>query len=159
MLDDVMNIPTTLVCVCGGCVHVCLWDSWCAIHMWVTCVCVCVCDCAAANRLSGRDSSHGFAREAGMRRVPSDNQVQGSDEPVREQDYPSASKSHVSVCVCACVRVCVHVADICMYTTSYVLCCYNYFHSIHCHCAEVSPLRGFRVLPCPSAAQSPVQRT
>ncbi|KAL5468804.1 hypothetical protein EMCRGX_G029925 [Ephydatia muelleri] len=50
----------------------------------------------SANRLSGRDSSHGFAREAGMRRVPSDNQVQGSDEPVREQDYPSASKSHKS---------------------------------------------------------------
>ena len=40
MLDDVMNIPTTLVCVCGGCVHVCLWDSWCAIHMWVMCVIV-----------------------------------------------------------------------------------------------------------------------
>ena len=60
---------------------------------------------AAANKLSGRDSSHGFAKDGGMRRVPSDNQVQGSDEPVREQDYPSASKSHVSHVRCGYVLV------------------------------------------------------
>lgn len=50
----------------------------------------------SANRLSGRDSSHGFTKDAAIRCVQSDNQAQGSDEPVREQDYPSASKSHRS---------------------------------------------------------------
>ena len=107
------------------CVYVCLWvisNSWASYFTYL-------CDvCAAANRLSGRDSSHGFAKETGIRRVPSDNQVQGSDEPVREQDYPSvreqdypcANKSHVSyqqrhmfcvcmlsVCVCVCCVLCV----------------------------------------------------
>ena len=107
------------------------------LFMWCVCVCVCVwCGaCAAANKLSGRESSHGFAKEGGMRRVPSDNQVLGSDEPVREQDYPSARKSHVSACVCVCVCVCVHVCIcvcICVCVHAYT-CMLHKSHAAHTH--------------------------
>ena len=85
-LDDVIFCLLQCISVCGVCVV-----------------------CAAANKLSGRDSSHGFAKDGGMRRV------QCSYEPVWEEDYPSASKSHVSHVRCGYVshvRWCGYVSHV-----------------------------------------------